>query len=478
MADFLSASARKRRVTQQIILPQGWSPRWYQARLFGRLDSGIKRAVCVWHRRAGKDVAMINYAAMSAFRRVGTYWHVFPTQKQARKAIWEGITSDGKRIIDQAFPPSIVKRKRDDEMMIELVNGSIWRLVGGDNYDSLVGSNVVGVVYSEAAITDPAAWTYVRPILAESGGWAVFISTPRGKNWYFHLYEMALRNPEWHAEVLRWNETGAIQEAAIEAERRAGMTDEEIEQEFGCSFEAGSPGVVYQKEIGYLEKSKRIGPVPFDPTRPVETSWDIGLRDSTAIWFFQRVNKEVRVIDYYVNRNQKLPHYLEVLRSKPYSYTRHIGPHDIDREGFATDPIIEIARNFGVSFTVAPKFSVAKGIEATRALLQRAWIDEVRCHDGLQALKSYHFEWDPEKKMLGDKPVHDWSSHGADAIRTYAVTPEEWGTVPRWMLQQASDIGTPRPNQLGHNGGPPLEDYVPDPKNWAQGANYDPLASY
>lgn len=466
MADFLSTSARKDRDRRLIELPVGWTPRWYQARIFGLLDSGVKRIICVWHRRAGKDVAMLNYAAMSAFKRVGTYWHVFPTQKQARKAIWEGITSDGKRIIDQAFPPEIVKRKRDDEMMIELVNGSIWRLVGGDNYDSLVGSNVVGVVYSEAAITDPAAWTYVRPILAESGGWAVFISTPRGKNWYYELYQMALGNDDWYAETLTWQQTGAINAKAIEDERKAGMTDEEIEQEFGCSFEAGSPGVVYQKQMAYLDTAKRIGVVNYDPNYPVETSWDIGLRDSAAIWFAQRIKNEVRLIDYYANKNQKLPHYLEVLRNKGYAYSRHIGPHDIDRDGFASDPIKEVARNFGVHFITAPKFSVAKGIESTRSLLAKVWIDESKCHDGIQALKFYHYGWDREKKMLSTVPVHDWSSHGCDALRYYAVTPEEWGAIPLWGI--------------GHNGGPPLHD-VPGLDSYQNGLQtpaYDPLAAW
>jgi hypothetical protein len=393
----------------------------------------MKRAVCVWHRRAGKDSCAINYTAKEAHRRIGVYWHVLPTQKQARKVIWQGIDKQGRRIIDQAFPKELVKRSRDDEMMVEFKNGAIWQLVGGDNYDANVGSNPVGVVFSEWSITDPRAWEYVRPILAENGGWAWFIFTPRGKNHAFEMFEMAKSNPDWHTSLLTVDDTRAISREALQAELDAGMPLEKFRQEFYCDFEVANHGAVYGREMEQLEKQGRITRVPYDARYPVETAWDIGVRDSTAIWFIQRVGKEIRFIDFHVDRNKKLPEYLSLIHSKGYSYSRHIGPHDLAREWFGgSETMLDIARNHGVIFTIAPKLSVEDGIEATRTMLSRAWFDAEKCAYGIKAAKHYHREWDEENKILSKQPVHDWSSHPCDALRYFAVTPEGVGTIPDW----------------------------------------------
>lgn len=458
-AQWLSNHRQNDRNVQRIQLPMNWTPRWYQVRLFQQLDAGIKRAVCVWHRRAGKDVAMINFAAMQSQKRVATYWHVFPTQKQARKAIWEGITSSGQRIIDQAFPKELVKRTRDDEMMVEFKNGAIWRLVGGDNYDSLVGSNVAGCVFSEYAITDPASWDYVRPILVESGGWSAFISTPRGRNHYYEMYQMALKDPAWFAELLTVEDTGFISLADIEAERRAGMSDEQIAQEFYCDFSAKNYGDIFAKEILQAQATGRIGDVPHDARYPVETAWDMG-RDTTSIWFAQRIGQKINLIDHYHNRNKNLDHYTRLVNSKPYAYNRHIAPHDGDRTWYGTGQTIgDIARNHGIHFTYAPKLSRDNGIEAARAMMSRCYWDETLCDYGLKALRQYHYKWDDEKKVLSREPVHDWSSHPSDSFRYLAVTPEFQG-----LLAPHGLIGA-----MGHNGGPPLE---------GAGGGYDPLGTF
>ena len=222
----------------KIELPHDWEPRPYQLPVLEYLDGGGDRACTVWHRRAGKDATALNYTAKSAFERVGTYWHLLPEQRQARKVIWNGLDKQGRRFIDQAFPPEVRAKKREDEMLMELVNGSLWQLAGADNYNSLVGSNVVGVVFSEWSLTDPAAWDYIRPILAENNGWAWFIYTPRGKNHGYQTLQRALKSQRWFAEVLTAEDTGAITKAAIEQEAADGMSDALIRQEFYCSFEA------------------------------------------------------------------------------------------------------------------------------------------------------------------------------------------------------------------------------------------------
>ena len=178
----------------EVQIPHDWAPRPHQLPFFKAMDNGTRRACLVWHRRAGKGSATLNYSAKALFQQVCSVWHLFPVGVQARRSIWNGINADGKPILDQVFPHSIRKRTSSQEMLIELVNGSTWQLAGSDNYNSLVGSNPVGVVFDEWSLCDPAAWSYIRPILAENGGWAVFIYTPRGRI-------MGIACTRWHARV-------------------------------------------------------------------------------------------------------------------------------------------------------------------------------------------------------------------------------------------------------------------------------------
>jgi len=235
----------------KIKIPNDWTARGYQRNTFNNFgfNKPFQRAACVWHRRAGKDSMGLNLTAREMFKRVGTYWHLFPEQAQARKAIWNGVDKQGRRILDQVFPGfkktmqtrkphGVVKRVSGMEMLVELVNGSIWQMAGSDNYDSLVGSNPVGVVFSEYSIANPLAWDYIRPILLENGGWAIFIYTPRGRTHGYKLFQMALKNDAWIAERLTYLDTGVLTEADIESERESGMSENKIAQEYNCDFEA------------------------------------------------------------------------------------------------------------------------------------------------------------------------------------------------------------------------------------------------
>ena len=215
----------------EILIPNGWNPRDYQRPLWKALNSGVKRAVAIWHRRAGKDSLSLNWTVKAMLQRVGVYWHMLPLNTQARKVVWDAIDKQGRRVIDQVFPLPLRKSVSSAEMKIELWNGSIWQCVGSDNYNTLVGANPVGVVFSEYSLADPEAWDYLRPILAENGGWALFIYTPRGKNHGYRLYNTAL-SAGWFVQKLTVEDTGAIPLAAVEEERRAGMSESKIQQEF------------------------------------------------------------------------------------------------------------------------------------------------------------------------------------------------------------------------------------------------------
>jgi len=405
----------------KIQIPKDYKPRPYQAPLWDYLASGGKRAVAVWHRRAGKDITSMNWTIYSAFDRPGLYWHLLPTYQQGRKIVWDGITRDGKAFLDH-WPEELVTGVNNTEMKLELKNGSIWQVVGTDNVDRLVGANPVGCIFSEYSLQDPRAWDYIRPILAENGGWAVFIYTPRGRNHGHKLLQLAKKNDNWFAETLTIDNTKCIPMSAIEEERAAGMAEELIQQEFYASFDAPLVGSYYGDAMTKIMEDGRICKVPYDSRLPVHTAWDIGMHDATAIWFFQINNREVWIIDYYEDSGKGLEDYAAVLKEKMYTYGDHIAPHDIAVRELGTGKSRqEVALNFGIRFRIAPQIGIQDGISAVRQVLPRCWIDEDRCERGIDAMKQYRKEFDDKRGMYREKPNHDWTSHGADAFRYLAV---------------------------------------------------------
>jgi hypothetical protein len=422
----------------KIHLPNEWKPRTYQRPLWEALEAGCKRSVSVWHRRSGKDLTFLNYIAWCSQRRIGTYWHVAPTYKQGRKIVWEGIRADGHRFLD-AFPGwrnpepnGFVTRVRDDEMTIWLANGSVFQVIGGEDVDRLVGPNPIGVAMTEYPIQDPAFWEYIRPILMENGGWAAFIYTPRGRNHGYKLYKMAQENPEWFCQMLTVEDTERISkenleavpitEIDIEAERKAGMAEELIQQEFYCSFDAPLEGSYYGDLMTRIDQQQQIGRVPYDPAIPVITAWDLGIGDVNAIVFAQAIGAEVRIIDYLQDHSKGLDYYVKMLHEKPYIYKEHLAPHDIKVREYASGgrTRLEIAKDLGVYFRVVRKLPLDDGIQATRALIPRCYFNEPTTETLVQALREYTKEKDHSGEFR-NRPKHDWTSHPCDALRTLAV---------------------------------------------------------
>lgn len=410
----------------KIELPNGWRPRDYQKPAWKYLEGGGKHAVLVWHRRSGKDSLALNWTAVAAHQRIGVYWHMLPEAEQARKAVWDGI-NDGKRIIEQVFPGatnpsspgSIVKAADKQTMRIELKSGSIWQLVGSDNYNSLVGTNPIGVVYSEYSIADPAARDFLRPILRENKGWEAYVYTPRGKNHGYDLYQMAKNNPKWHAELLTVDDTKILSAEEIQEERDSGMDEDMIRQEYYCSFDAAMRGAYYGDLFEAAEKDKRLTKVPYDTAVPVETWWDLGIGDSTAIWFMQRVGGEWHAIDYLEADSQGLEFYVRALFNKPYAYSRHVGPHDLMARELGTGKTrLEMLGALGLRMDVAPKLRIDDGVMAVRQILPKTHFDTERCGAGIKALSQYRRAWNEKTRMFQDHPHHDWTSHAADAFRT------------------------------------------------------------
>ncbi len=435
-----------------ITIPNKWSPRKYQLKALKALDNGVKRVVSVWHRRGGKDTTALNYTAKRMMGTVGNYWHLFPLQTQARKAIWKGINKDGQSILDQVFPPEIVKSKNGTEMVIELINGSTWQLCGSDNYNNLVGSNPIGVVFSEWSLCNPLAWSYIRPILAENGGWAWFIYTPRGKNHGYTLYQLAKKSLGWFAEILTVDDTGAISQEILKEEEEE-MDDSDFQQEYYCSFDAAIKGAYYSKEFKVIDAENRICSVPHDPNAKVYTAWDLGHKDATAIWFYQIVGNEIHIIDYYYATGVDIDHYAEQIlgyqiaydddgsvsiglkdlkgaeHRQKYDYESHGLPHDARAKTLASGGKSvqeQVAAHLGWDkVKIVPSLSKQDGRQAVRKMLKNTWFDANRCEEhGVAALREYQREWDDKNKIFKKDHLHNWASDPADAFRYLAIAYE------------------------------------------------------
>jgi phage terminase large subunit len=410
-------------VESQIVLNR-FVPRWYQLPIFDAIENKkYLKVVAILPRRAGKDIACWNLMIRRALKRVGVYWYIWPTYAQGKKGLWDGISNDGTKFLDY-IPRALIDSLNSQEMKIKLINGSLIQIIGSDNVDSLVGSNPIGCVFSEYALQDPRAYQYIRPILTANGGWAVFISTVRGRNHLWEMFQIAKHSKDWFCYRLTIDDTKHIPFEEIERERQDGIMSEDlIQQEYYNSFELGVEGAYYTKYIDRMRLNNQIGQVPWEHSFKVNTAWDIGTRDSTVIIFYQTIGATVRIIDYYENQKEGLEHYIKVIESKPYIYGKHIAPHDIAVMEWGTGMTrIEKAKHLGLRFTVATNVDVMDGIESVRSALSKVYIDSTKCSTLIRALENYRQEYDAKRMVYKQNPLHDKWSHAADAMRYLCVS--------------------------------------------------------
>lgn len=447
--------------TKTITLPHLFTPRDYQIPILREFDDGKKRIIQMWHRRAGKDKLDLNIVAREMQRHVGIYYYFFPTYSQGKKVIWEGRGKDGIRYIDHFPKEALDGKPNDTEMKIKYKNGSLFQVIGTDNIDSIVGTNPRGCIFSEYSLQSPKAWEFIRPILRENGGWAIFNFTPRGKNHAFDLYNIALNNPDtWYVSKLTVDDTNILTPEDIDEERQSGMSEEMIEQEYYCSFTAAVMGAYYAKEYDDADKAGRFSKVAYDENAPVYTVWDLGISDAMSIGFFQLIGKEVHMIDYYEANNQGFPHYVKVLQEKGYIYAKHFAPHDIKQRELMTGKTrLETASDLGIDFDEVPNIGIQNGIDQGRSLMKRIWIDKDTCKEFLKAIPQYTKEYDEDKKIFKDKPLHDWTSHAADMFRYAAVVIDK-------MNEETSKVRTFTPPDLYR--GNKLLQYIKG-KQWVDG---------
>ena len=403
---------------REIELPNGFTPREIQARAMRFFDNGGTRGVYCWPRRFGKDLTFLHQTIKMAHERPGMYFHLLPNHKQARKVLWDGYDNEGRRIIDIAIPPPLRESVNEVEMKIKLKCGALWQLVGADYYDSLMGSNPFGLVFSEAALTDPRAWNFFRPILAGNGGWAAFISTPRGRNWFWDLLKVAKADPFWDWSHVSVNETGHISRTVLEQERRE-MPDELYRQEYECDFSAANVGAVFGRWIEQAERSGRIvEALPPDPLSPVIISSDLGRRDKASFLWWRLMRGGFELFHHDSASGLDAEEWIERLRGQPRAATL-ILPHDARVKTFQSrHSVVEqfLSANIADEVRVNAVRKKRDSIAAGRKVLPVCRIDATACADWLESMRHYHFEYDEEQKIFSQEPEHDWSSHDADAF--------------------------------------------------------------
>lgn len=423
-----------------ITLPNGgWKPRAHQKPLWKYLERGGRRAIEIAHRRWGKDDVALHRTAIAAHERVGSYWHCLPEYAQARKAIWTAVNPHtGKRRIDEAFPLALRENTNDQEMFIRFKCGSTWQAIGSDRYNSLVGAGIAGFVGSEFALANPSAWGYIRPMLEENDGWAVFITTPRGRNHAKAMYDMAKADMasggRWFAELSTIKDTEALtaEQIAESLAEYIALYGEDIgraqfEQEYDCSFNAAILGAFYGREMALVRSEGRIDPsLEAVPGFPVHRAWDIGVRDDTSIWWFQVVGMQIFILDCYSASGVGVDHYAEIIHQRhtdrQWDHGTDFVPHDARVKEWGTGRTrVETMQDLGLNPEVVPIAGKLDGINAVRRTLPLCVFHE-RCEDvGIAALETYRREWDDDKKAFKAAEVHDWSSHLADAFRYLAM---------------------------------------------------------
>lgn len=408
------------------VVSTGYKPRPLQA----EIHRNLKRFnVLVCHRRFGKTHLGLNEMLDRGLQnplKNPQYAYIAPTYGQAKRVAWEILKGYVK---DLPFVEINESELRVDIHRPAMKDRVRIFLMGAENPDAARGLYLDGVVLDEYADMNPIIWsTVLIPALSDRQGWAIFIGTPKGRNHFSQLFEEKKGDPNWYCALFKASETGVLSIADLELAAST-MSESEYQQEFECSFAAALIGAYYGKEIEKAEKEGRIGKVAYDPALPVFTYWDLGVSDTTTIWFAQVLRgREIRWIDYIEESGQGLPYYAKLLKERGYVYEEIVLPHDgAARElgtGKSRQETLQALMK-GVRVRVVPRSEVADGINASRLMIAKSWFDEVKCKKGLDALKNYERTWDAKNKIFQERPKHNWASHGADGFRTGAMGMDE-----------------------------------------------------
>lgn len=398
-----------------------YTPRHHQAELHDLLDQH-RFAVLNCHRRFGKTVCILNHLIKAAVTNPlpnPRYAYVAPTYKQAKSIAWDYI---------KQFTAKIPGTKYNEtELRCDFTNGARITLLSSENSDSLRGIFLDGVCIDETAQVDPKLWNEIlRPALSDRKGFCYFIGTPAGmQNFFYEMYQHALSDEKWLAYTAPVSKTKIIDQEELDA-ALAQMGESKYKQEFECDWIANIEGTIYGRLVREAEDKGRLTKIDYDPSLPVNTVWDLGVGDSTAIIFYQQLGNTVQIIDYYENNREGLPHYAKIVKDKDYIYENHYAPHDIEVTEFSLGKTRrEVAYQLGINFRILPKLPLEDGIHAAKMILPRCYFDLDNCQPLVDALRHYHRRYNEKMRMFSNKPVHDWSSHACDAFRYMAIAIDE-----------------------------------------------------
>ncbi len=424
-----------------IKIPYGMSPRVYQSELLRAVNNDTN--VCsVIHRRAGKDIGCMQALLLRALKRVGTHLYLLPLQLQARQVIWKGMDFEGKPFLS-AIPEILIAKKNEARMEIDLINGSRMVFGGSNNFNGMMGTNPVTIIYSEYSLHNPMARQYLNPILVQNGGIEILQFTPRGKNHGFETMEAVRDNPKYLIQHLSVEQTfknngeRVITVEQIEDAKRRGMSDEMIRQEFYVDFDVGNLGSYFTREMADLEREGRITILPPNPNLPLHSIWDLGGTDATAGWLFQVDGQYINLLHILHDSGQGLKYYLELAEKYRVSFGcqwgNHFMPHDVKQghQGWeSTESRIMIARRHGWHFQVTPRVNFEDGIESLRYIFPKLRIHKVNCQIGVRAKREYQREYDEVKACYKPKPLDNWATHIVDALRYLAVNYKRLYDIP------------------------------------------------
>lgn len=424
-----------------IKVPYGINPYPHQTEFLRAIRQG-KNACVVIHRRAGKDICCMQAWLLRALTRVGTHVYLFPLQIQARQVIWKGMDFDGKPFL-AAIPEALIAKKNEARMEIDLINGSRLVLAGSNNYNGLMGTNPITLIYSEFSLHNPMARQYLNPILVQNNGIEVLQFTPRGKNHGFEAFDTVRENPNYLVQHLSVEQTfkndgsRIITSEQIEDAKKRGMSDEMIRQEFYVDFDVGNLGSYFTREMADLEREGRITLLPPNPNLPLHSVWDLGGTDATAGWLFQVDGQYINLLHILHDSGQGLKYYLELAETYRKSFGcqwgNHFMPHDVKQghQGWeSTESRITIARRHGWHFQVTPKVNFEDGIESLRYIFPKLRIHKANCQIGIRAMREYQREYDEVRACYKSKPLDNWATHIVDTLRYLAINYRRLYDIP------------------------------------------------
>lgn len=427
----LISDGLRKRAEQKFKLRNYQKPLWN-----AMLVKNFTKAYCLWHRGAGKDITCLNIMIEKLKKKPGTYIIALPTYSQGTKVIWDAIDNYGKKFLSY-FPENMITRRVQDEMKLEFSNGSFFQVVGTENLEKLRGVGIDGLIMSEDACHNPNVWfDILEPAIRKKTGWVIFQTTPQGKNHSMRRAIMAQNTPDWFYQKLTIENTfrdaegedgrRLITDEEIDKLRVEGTAEDKIQREYYCSFEGGLEGSYYFDLIVKAEKEGRITSVPHIPLLPVYTIWDIGMSDSTAIWFLQLAGQKINVIDFYQAEGEQFSFYAKIVKEKPYCYESHLLPHDMSVREMGAGCRYNTLRTLGINpIQVLPKGVQGKAhaerVDAIRNILSLCYFDSVKTQIGVDALREEHKEYN---ELMGEfKPsrVKSWANHPCDAFGDFGL---------------------------------------------------------